>query len=254
MAFSPDPFFIGWAKKPPKALQGFLVIVTVTLVAGLAAAGIFLGASQADPEGGRFRFDLGVQQLTGTLIARPYPMIWLDDGPAPNVNVRTRMIMLNGNGKTGVAARAVGIRRQSRHRRRRSPGARRFANAADQSRLRGRARRIGPAAGVREDLGIWRLSGEICDGRCYVGAMRPGDGLAHKACANLCIDGGQPPVFVTPAPVEGTRFMLMGSSDHGPLPPGVLDFAGMPVQLEGRLERIGDLVLLLVDPDSIDVL
>ena len=250
MAYSPDPFFIGWAKKPPKALQGFLALTVTIMLIGITAAGTFIGASQADPDGGRFRFDLREQQLTGTLIAAPYPMIWLSDGAAEHLEMRT--VMLNGNGKSGVAARAEGL-----------DGARVTAKGiilerGDLQMLQlNRGFEVVPEEPAplpdRQDLGRWRLTGEICDGRCYVGAMRPGDGVAHKACANLCISGGQPPVFVTDTPVEGARFMLMGTDDYAPLPESVLHYTGAAVQLEGRLERVGDLTLLLVDPNSLEV-
>lgn len=255
MAFSPDPFFIGWAKKPPKALQGFLVIVGVGLVLGLTAAGVMVGATQADPEGGTFRFDLREQTLTGLLIAKPYPMLYLDEDPESHFASRT--IMLNGNGKTGVAERALEF-----------DGARVSAKGIILERgnlqmlqLNRRFEALGDGTApepeqmpVREDLGRWQITGEICDGRCLVGAMRPGDGVAHKACANLCISGGQPPVFVAHKAVEGATFMLMGSADHGPLPESVLNYTGVPVQIEAKLERVGDLILVLVDPSSVQAL
>lgn len=251
MAYSPDPFFVGWAKKPPKALHRFLAIAAGSMAIGLAIAGILIGTSQTDPQGGRFRFDLGEQELAGTLIANPYPMIWLGEHQADHI--KSRMIMLNGNGKTGVgrrskefdgnriAAKGVLLERGDLQMLQIN---RRFENLNDQE----------AEQPPRIDLGRWRLSGEICDGRCYVGAMRPGDGIAHKACANLCIEGGQPPVFVSDSPVEGASFMLLGSSDYGPLPASVLHYSGIPVELEGKLERVGDLVLLFVDAESLKVL
>ncbi len=77
--------------------------------------------------------------------------------------------------------------------------------------------------------------------------MRPGNGLAHKACANLCLSGQVPPVFVAVTPVEGGGFMLLGDRGGGPLPEAVKDFVGMRVALEGTLERRGDLLVFLVD-------
>jgi hypothetical protein len=96
-------------------------------------------------------------------------------------------------------------------------------------------------------LGRWRITGEICDGKCYSGSMRPGNGLAHKACANFCILGGVPPVFVSTAPVEGTSFMLLGDTAGGPLPDRLYDLVALRVQLEGELERRGDLLVFKVD-------
>lgn len=251
MATPPDPFFIGWAKKPPEALQGFLIVIALLLIGGLGLMGALVGATQTDPEGGQFRFDLREQTVSGTVIAKPYPMIWLDE--IPDSPITNRMIMLNGNGKTGVQERASAF-----------DGTRITANGiimerGDLQMLQLNRRFEALAEGEaeqppREDLGRWRLSGEICDGRCLVGAMRPGTGVAHKACANLCISGGQPPVFVAHEAVEGAIFMLLGSDDQGPLPADMLQYTGVPIEIEGRLERIGDLTLLLIDPDSLEIL
>lgn len=251
MAFSPDPFFVGWAKKPPKALHRFLMTTGIALVAGLGVAGMVVGASQPDPDGGRFRFDLREQEVSGTLIAKPYPMIWLDAQASAHLSNRT--IMLNGNGKTGVAERAEGLDGKKVQ----AKGIILERGELQMLQLNRTFQHLDEQPTdppPREDLGVWRLAGEICDGRCYVGAMRPGDGIAHKACANLCISGGQPPVFVTQTPIEGTRFFLMGTTDLEPLPASLLNYTGQAVELEGRLERVGDLILLLVDPTSTRVL
>lgn len=77
--------------------------------------------------------------------------------------------------------------------------------------------------------------------------MKPGTGLAHKACANLCISGGVPPVFVSTAPVDGHIFFLLASKDGGPMPAGLLDKTGVQVVLEGNIERRDDLLIFKVD-------
>ena len=46
-------------------------------------------------------------------------------------------------------------------------------------------------------LGGATLAGEIIDPKCYFGAMKPGEGKIHKACATLCLRGGIPPMFMT---------------------------------------------------------
>ena len=101
------------------------------------------------------------------------------------------------------------------------------------------------------DLGRWRLTGEICDGKCYGGAMKPGAGLAHKACANLFLIGGVPPVFVATDRVDGAAFFLLGNSAGGPVGPAVLDHTAVLVEAEGRVERRGDLHVFLIDPASV---
>jgi hypothetical protein len=103
-------------------------------------------------------------------------------------------------------------------------------------------------------LGRWKLAGEICDGKCLAGAMRPGTGLAHKACANLCLAGGVPPVFVSSQPVEGSQYLLLADADGGPLPDWLYDQTAIFLSIEGDIERRGDLLIFRVDPASIEVL
>ena len=105
-----------------------------------------------------------------------------------------------------------------------------------------------PAA---KDLGRWRIAGEICDGKCVAGAMRPGTELAHKACANFCLLGGVPPVFVATDKVAGQDFMLLGNQDGGPLRNDqYFDFVAQPVEIEGQVEQRGDLLIFKIDPTT----
>lgn len=77
--------------------------------------------------------------------------------------------------------------------------------------------------------------------------MKPGTGLAHKACANLCLNGGVPPVFVSTSPVQGHIFFLVASHDGGQMPAALLDKTSVPVVLEGTVERRDDLLIFKVD-------
>ena len=102
-----------------------------------------------------------------------------------------------------------------------------------------------------EELGRWRLSGEICDGKCYLGIMRPGVGLAHKACANLCVKGGVPPVLVLEQPVKvdglETVFILLADAEGKAVGDDLYDLVALLVRLEGALERHGDMLVLRTD-------
>lgn len=246
------PFFIGWADKVPKALRLFLAIVCVVTVGGFAGASLVVGATQEDPEGGRFRFDLGAQEVEGIVIGGPYPALWVTKGT--EAVDAGKAILLNGNGKTGVqgrinqfAGKAVAVRGVVMER-----GTLRMLQLGGGKRglslLEEATAETPPAA---EPLGRWRLSGEICDGRCVVGAMRPGTGLAHKACANLCISGGQPPIFVSAEPVEGETFFLMTGPGGGAVSDATLTRTAELITLEGTLSRIGNMMILAVDPATI---
>ena len=108
--------------------------------------------------------------------------------------------------------------------------------------------------GADVDLGRWRVTGEICDGKCLAGAMRPGRGLAHKACANLCLIGDIPPVLALTGPVEGQMYMLIGGPDGGPMPVEMLDHTSVLVEMEGRVLRRGDLLIFHAEPATLKVL
>ena len=84
--------------------------------------------------------------------------------------------------------------------------------------------------------------------------MRPGRGLSHRACANLCLIGGIPPVFVSSAPVDGQDFFLMADKNGGPMPKNSLNYVSMFVSIDGEVERRGGLLIFKADFDTLKVL
>lgn len=246
------PFFVGYLPVPA-ALRGFLALVGLAVLVLFAGAGWLIGATQDDPGPGAFRFDFGRQTVTGVLTLSPYPVLHVTEGSERVPPGRS--LLLSAGGKRGLMGRA-------------EPLAGRMATASgvilkrgelDMLQVRGGAAGLAAAAGegappVPVPLGRWRLAGEICDGKCLAGAMRPGTGLAHKACANLCLIGGLPPVFVSSAPVEGAEFLLMAGPDGGPLPAAAYDYVGLLVAVEGDIERRGDLLVFRVDLNSVEAL
>lgn len=243
----PDPgFFVGYFKKVPPAILRVTLVFGGFFIAGLVGASLALALSEKSPGSGGYVDELRGGRLSGFIETQPYPILRVParDGQAP------RAIMLSGQGKTGVAetarpldgrwAEVSGI----------------FVKRGDLDMLLVGGRDGLRAATLPTDaaqpgkvipLGRWRLTGEICDGKCFAGAMRPGSGLAHKACANLCITGGVPPVFVTTSPVDGRSFLLMAGTDGGPLPEELLDQTAVLIELEGEVERRDDMLIFRVD-------
>lgn len=245
-----EPFFVGYLPVPGK-LRRFLALVSAVLVVGFFAAGWVIGATQDDPGSGAFRFDFGRQTVIGTLELHPYPILHVSEGTehiAPG-----SALMLSGGGKRGAIDRAEPLAGQLVT----ASGVLLARGDLDMLQLRGGADGLSAAEGEAapieaEPLGRWRLAGEICDGKCLAGAMRPGTGLAHKACANLCISGGVPPVFVSSQPVEGAEFLLIAGPDGGPLPEALYDAVGLYISVEADIERRGDLLVMAIDPTTIE--
>lgn len=242
-----DPgFFVGYFKKVPPAVRTFSLALAAALVAALGGAALALAVSPEHPGSGAYVNDLGDGHLTGILETAPYPLLRVpasEDRPA-------RAVMLAGPSKIGVGQAAAGLDGVPVD----AGGV--FVRRGDLDMLL-----VGGPVGLRAStagmslpaptgpvpLGRWRITGEICDGKCAAGAMKPGTGLAHKACANLCISGGVPPVFVATAPVEGVGFLLLADVDGGPLPARHLDRTGERVAVEGVVERRDDLLILKVE-------
>ncbi|WP_299777358.1 hypothetical protein [uncultured Roseobacter sp.] len=246
------PFFVGYLPAP-KALRGLLLAVCVLFISGLAGFGLALGIAQDDPGEGAFRFDYGRQTVTGVVELTPYPLLRVTEGneriPAGHT------LMLAGGGKTNVESRAIPLEGQLAQ----VSGVLLERGSLDMMQVRGGRNGLQAAEGevpVFETipLGRWKLAGEICDGKCLAGAMRPGRGLAHKACANLCLLGKVPPVFVSTQPVDGSEFLLITGPDGGHLPESAYHYVAQFVSLEGEVERRGDLLVLRLDPDTLEVL
>ena len=231
----PDDFFIGWAAAPPRALRGLVWALVLCVPLGFGALGLVLGRAADDPGGGAFDWEAGEQHLLGIATARPYPLLYLPSG---------HTLMLVGLGKSGVELDpALDGRRVA------ATGAMIRRGTLDMLQVDALTPADGPAAvPAPVPFGRWRLVGEICDGKCETGAMRPGNGLAHRACAMLCLAGGVPPVFVTAGPVEGVGFLLLAGPDGDPLPAALRTLTALRVEIDGTLERRGDLFLFHADP------
>jgi hypothetical protein len=244
-----DPFFVGYFKKVPPQISRFSLAAGAFILAFLLVMAVVVPLGAGDPGPGRYADDLRGGQLTGIIDPQPYPILRVPaqgDEPA-------RAVLLGGQEKFGVQVQTAqvgpvtvdvgGI----------------FVRRGDMEMLLVRPNGVVPGAAAvdallpapAEDLGRWRLAGEICDGKCYAGAMKPGTGLAHKACANLCILTGLPPVLVMELPVEGSTVVLLADQDGGPMPDALYDMTAVPVVMEGTLERRDDLLIFRIDAGAV---
>jgi hypothetical protein len=229
-------FFIGWSGRLPADQRVFILSVVAAALAGFAGLALALSATIDDPGSGTVDWE---QERTteGVLTVHPYPLLHLASG---------HTLMLSGLGKSGVdadpALDGAGVTVSGFMLKRGSLDMLQSSRA--EVTAAGSAPRSVPAPVA---LGRWRLTGEICDGKCYAGSMRPGAGLAHKACASFCILGGVPPVFVSTAPVDGSVFMLIAGDGGAPMPDALRSLIGVRVALDGEAERVGDLVVFHAD-------
>ncbi|MGI9410032.1 MAG: hypothetical protein ACR2OV_08160 [Hyphomicrobiaceae bacterium] len=247
-----QPFFVGYLPTPV-GLKVFLVAVAAGLIGMFGALALAIGSGQDDPGSGSFQWGWGPQTVTGVMQINPYPVLHVTKGskrlPAG------KSLLLSGPGKNGVQKRVAKL--DGRRVTLRGIALKRGDITALQ--VGGGAKNIKNEGAASEPvkvtrLGRWRLKGEICDGKCLAGAMRPGRGLSHRACANLCLIGGAPPVFVSAAPVDGEEFFLLADQDGKPLPEEYLKHVAVYIELDGEVERRGSILVFKVTLDSLKVL
>ena len=234
-------FFVGYFKSMPRPIALFALAVGAALVGAAAASGFLLAYSSDNPVDRTYGPGA---MVSGIYQAQPYPHVrMVPDKDHPGGHT----LLLAGDGKRGAqsvgdtfAGKAVDV-----------TGGLLKRGTIDMlivDTINASTAAAQPVS-VAVPLGRWRIGGEVCDGKCVAGAMKPGTGLAHKGCANLCIAGGLPPLLVTEQPIDGANFLLLANAGGGPLAAGTWEnMVARPVILEGDVERRGDVLVMKIDP------
>jgi hypothetical protein len=245
----------------PRTYWRFLRPLTAVLLLGGSITAVALALNQRDPGTGQWDTD-NVRTFDGIAFTRPYAMLRVP-GEQPGQPGRTMLLVedgkfgalprvsqLVGNRTEGVPVRVTGtlLHREGRwmlELAEGEPGIRRLT-------LDERAKLPPLALSAPQILAEHvTLKGEIIDPKCYLGAMKPGGGKTHKACAMLCVSGGVPPMLVTRDASKNETFYLLATEEGGVANERVLDFVGDPVEVSGRLDRHGDLLLLRIAADGV---
>lgn len=237
-----DDFFIGWAGPSWRSL-GFLVAVAVALLALFAGSAAAITQLQSSPGAAQRE----QTEYVGVYRSEPYGhlVVPAEDGPAT--------VLLSLGGKNGlqtsfldkdgeiVRVKGLGLDRDGR----------RFLEVWNLTEAELPEEQLATVRDADwENLGAVTLSGEIVDSKCYFGRMRPGSGKGHRACAQLCVRGGIPPVLVTHAPDGRRSHVLVTGPGRTDVHEPIVEYVAEPVTLEGTLWRRGDLFAIEVDPTT----
>lgn len=240
--------FIGWAKAPAVDRRFLLGALPLGLV---GAGGVsWLIASELDDPGAGSWLTNATHKVSGHLVTAPYPMIRVADPAAP-FGVRTVLLVAQGkctsalefgnNAVSPITASGALIQRNQRQMLEVPPLLEKWLEPAE---IRMTSAVAEPQS---ESLGVHRLSGTVMDSKCFFGVMRPGSGKTHKACASLCIRGGIPPSFWVRTKDGRESVLLMTDAEGGPISMDILPLVADPVEAEGEIVRVGDLLLFRAD-------
>jgi hypothetical protein len=238
----PDPFYVGYLDTPPRIARAVRLSV-VLIIIWLGMMSTLLVLAQRSP--GEAVWDISNEQSwTGLLIKEPYPMLVTPD----------ETLLVVGMGKFSVHERLADsfgneltlhgyeLQRQGRKMIELSTN-----GVSDVS----KTVQLPDPELVIIDKDPQEFIGEIIDGKCYLGAMKPGDGFGHRACAVLCLRGGLPPMFAIDSAEPNTSFPLILIDGQAELPEHLYKFVAERVRLNAQQAMLGTLPVLLIEPDSI---
>lgn len=242
------PFYVGYLPLPDP-LRRFLRPWLAANLVFLLAVGVVIAQQQRDPGDGVWNTSEPVT-YEGVLTLEPYPMLRVANAEETGGPLTVLPIEM---GKRGSRERLKGLEGQ---RVRLTGFAIRRTGRVVLGLEAGEAavQPLGPATPAPvfdpTDLGEHKLVGEIVDPQCFMGAMKPGEGKPHKVCATLCITGGIPPVFMVRDEAGNTTTYLLTTSQGEAFPPSHYEYIADSLELTGRVERHGDMLVLRADLSS----
>lgn len=247
---SEDEFFVGYLPTPP-GIKRFAGRVIVALLAALVASAALVAVGQRDPGEGAWEDQQSVT-LRGYVPSAAYPLLRAVDDRG---GIRTLLVVEEGKhgadrllGHRGHFARLTGtiLKRGDRMMLELNPG-----ESAIQPISGSPADLAALSQIIPQNMGYITLAGRIVDPKCYLGAMKPGEGKPHKACATLCIRGGIPPMYLAASPGGEPALYLLTGPEGQAIGDALLDHVADAVAISGRVERREDLLIFRIDPATI---
>ncbi len=248
MSNNEDDFYVGYGPVPQKDRRFLLKAVPAGLL-GLAGMGAFIGTRAASDGGGQWQTATPVT-LKGRIGFHPYPVLWVGDVGH----------VIAGIGKKGADDYCKAFDGQS-------------VEVTGVKIVRNDCFMLGvaqtgikaindPLPSIPAPIRMQDMSliGEVLDAQCFMGVMNPGYGRTHRACATLCIRGGQPVFFslglrggdpsAGPQTCGGNGFLLANAASEK-INAEILEDVAVPVTLNASLEKIGNLYRLIYKQNSL---
>lgn len=234
---------------PSRTVVKLAIAAAGLLVVSMAGLGFIRGFAQGDPGPAEWR-DLSIVKHTGVIRLKPYPHLVVPSSGT----TQARSILIVEAGKIGAQERlrahdgkVVSLSGTELQR-------------DDVLMLELESAPAGISASSEStsvvdtkslSLGIQSLRGEIVDSKCFLGAMKPGDGKTHKACATLCVRGGIPPGFTGRDEKGSPIFCIVQSTTGDAVGDWLLPFVADPVEVRGELWRRDGLLYLSIAPSDV---
>lgn len=241
---NPKEFYVGYLSAPEKIAGLYKLLIPILGIAALLL-GVSLASKQQTP--GATEAVFSNVEVTGYLTVDPYPVLH-------GVGEDNRSVLLVEQTKHSANGLA-------------EPFANQWVSMSGFTLQRGDWHMLQLKAGAEitpvkqsrisvplQEIGEVTLQGEIIDSKCFLGAMKPGGGKVHRACASLCLLGGIPPMLVT-KDGAGNRFgYVLMNADGSSAAVDLSRLVAIPVELTGTLVKRGDLQYIKLAEDAVQKL
>ncbi len=233
--------YVGYLPHSPPRQARFTRGVVLAVFTACLAVVALIALEQAPLRAGQFEFGV-VREFRGVLESAPHPLLRVQ---RPGDGVSSYLLVAPGkHGADELVrdfdGRGVTLRGSLVHAGERTmieiePGSLALAD-------------VTVAAPSALELGRRTLRGEIVDSKCHLGVMTPGERRTHRACAQLCIRGGIPPLFWVEDDRGGVQRLLLVGARGEAVNERVLDLVGLPLEIEGLVTQHDDWLVLSSDP------
>lgn len=245
---SDDHFYVGYLPAPDPHRRFVLLLVALLTLWTISAA-IILVLTQRSP-GPAVWLSSNQQSWTGILVETPYPMLIPDKGDD------AFPLLVVSMGKAGAHA---ALRDAFDHRvtlsgfalQREGRNMIELAPEPDAIKIFEPIEPDRRPAITQVNSRSLELVGEIIDGKCFLGAMKPGDGTAHRSCAALCMRGGLPPMFAAESDLGDILYPLLMVDGSCELKDETIQMVASRVRVRGVLTNIAGLPVLSVKHEDI---
>jgi hypothetical protein len=244
-----NEFYIGWQARAPQGIGTHVRKAVVVLLFLALAAAVVLALAQRTISVAVFEWGT-LKMFSGTLKSQPYPHLLVQrpgrgGGQSAYYLVAPFKFGLNAKRVRALDGKEVTLKGTLIYR-----GNQTMIEARPESIQQVSAEPKQAAESNVVNLGRRTLVGEIVDSKCYLGVMNPGRLIPHRACAVRCISGGIPPVLLVRQDTGPPLYVLLVSSEGGPVNKQVLDMVAEPVEITGEVLRQDELWILRADPST----
>ena len=240
-----DEFYVGYLPNLPPKVKRFLWILIPFLVIVLISLSILLPIVHNQYFNGNYT---GFQEFEGYLVAKPVPHLVVPrSGETNEENAYSRYVLaatnkasvnpkvLEFDGKW-VKLRAIPVFRDNM-----------TLLAVSSKTPPEEIDALGDnsaSLSTGQSLGEYSLLGEIIDTKCHLGVMNPGHTKTHRECAIRCISGGVPASLRIRDRNGDIVYLLLVDENGDAFGDRILNFVGEPVEVQGEVEKYGDLFVL----------